>query len=574
MKILLVAINSKYIHSNPAVYSLKEYAGGEDITVREYTINQNRDDVLADIYAAGADVVAVSCYIWNIGFVCSLLWDLHAISPETRIWLGGPEAGYNPAATFEKLPFAELIIRGEGEETFRELADGQTEIRKIRGLNFPDGGSTGDRELLDLGHLPFLYDDISKFDGRILYYESSRGCPYRCAYCLSSTDTCVRMKSLEQVKRELSVIIRQKPKLLKFTDRTFNCSRRQTEEIWRFLKDTDNGVTRFHFEIAAELLTEEQIELIGTMRPGLIQLEIGVQSTNEKTLKAIDRPCDLKKLKDVVARIHEKGNIHQHLDLIAGLPYEDYESFRRSFDEVYAMKPDQLQLGFLKVLAGSPMYDRAGEHGIVYEREAPYEVLKTAYLSYPEVRFLKRISEMVELYYNSMQFKELLKRIEFCFSSPFEMYASMARMYERKEYTTRPPARSRKYEVFLEWAGEEECIDLPQELLREAALTDMYLRENLKSRPEWAGERGFEQQIRDFYDREARTGEVLKEAGTYTSAQLSRMTHIEVLKEGRSEPLFLLFDYARRHPLTQDAAVTHLSLDDDGVLRPENTHKE
>ncbi len=559
MKTLLVAINSKYIHSNPAVYSLKAYAACFDVSICEYTINQDPSFVLEDILLQKAEVVAFSCYIWNIEFVREVARNLHAVNPDIRIWMGGPEVSYYPETIYEELPFVELIMVGEGEETFRELLEGEKPLPDIRGLALPGGVFTGERPKIALARLPFLYENVETFNGRILYYESIRGCPYHCAYCLSAEDCVTTAKELQQVFEELSAILDQKPALVKFVDRTFNCFKQYATEIWKFLKENDNGVTCFHFEVAADLIDEEQLAILKTMRPGLIQLEIGVQSTNPETLKEIHRNNSIDAIRDASIKIHSYRTVHIHLDLIAGLPYENLERFIVSFNEVFAMQPDQLQLGFLKVLKGTPMYDMAEKHGIVYEAKPPYEVLKTAYMSYEDLRLLKRVSDMVEIFYNSGQFKKLVEamlRYKYSFS-PFLLFKDLAEFYRDRGYEINTPARSRRYEVFLEWALGLEGMEAHRQELVLLALYDMYARENLKSRPDWAQPVGHETEIRAFYEREAAEPKLLSGYSGMTSKQLARQTHIEKAFE---EGCYYLFDYSCRNPLSQDAEVHTLWL--------------
>ena len=389
MNILLVGINAKYIHSNPAIYSLAAYAGKfadadgislrNHINIAEYTINQQTEDIEADIYKRMPDVLAVSCYIWNFAMVQELIEDIHQVRPDLPIWLGGPEVSFHPEQLMQKFPFLAGIMIGEGEQTFVELVQGYmdgTDISNIAGLYLPSG-YTAERECLRLDDIPFLYSDLTDFENRIIYYESSRGCPFRCKYCLSSIDKQLRFRSLDLVKKELQFFLDKKVTQVKFIDRTFNAKHEHALAIWHYIKENDNGVTNFHFEISADLLTEEEITLLNSMRKGLVQLEIGVQSTNLDTIREINRNMDLCKLRNAVEKVNAAGNIHQHLDLIAGLPFEDYMSFHDSFNDVYAMRPEQLQLGFLKVLKGSAMEEQAEEYGIGYRKTPPYEVLYT-----------------------------------------------------------------------------------------------------------------------------------------------------------------------------------------------------
>ena len=414
-------------------------------------------------------------------------------------------------------------------------------------------GYTAPRELTDLTTLPFLYEDMEPFTNRIIYYETSRGCPYRCSYCLSSIDKKVRLRDIDVVKRELQFFLDQNVKQVKFIDRTFNCDHKHAMEIWRYIYEHDNGVTNFHFEISADILREEEIALLNRFRPGLAQLEIGVQSTNPETIRAIHRVMDVDKLENIVVAIHRGQNIHQHLDLIAGLPYEDYESFGRSFDRVYAMQPEQLQLGFLKVLKGSDMHEHAKEYGIRYLELPPYEVLYTNWISYGEIRRLKRIEEMVELYYNSGQFTHTLPVLEKAFSGPFAMYEALTDYYQEQGYFTNSPARAYRYQILLEFAAMKDPAN--REIYRELLTYDMYLRENLKSRPAFAAEITEEekQDIRRFYQTEEQERHYLPVYDQYDWKQLSRMTHLEPFRY--PEPHYVLFDYQERNPLNYEAKV-------------------
>lgn len=653
MKFLLVAINAKYIHSNPAIYSLRAYAGPglqEHIQLAEYTINNRMEDILGDIYRQKPDVIGFSCYIWNWSLVQELLTELPKILPGTQIWLGGPEVSYDAPEILEKYPQVSGIMIGEGEATFKELVEVYVKaeeepvrtgkqwvdrLRTIDGLCLPTG-YTPMRESLDMNDLPFLYsemlhgeledsestnpkqghpeqDDLGKtnseqvnseetnspekalenFENRIIYYESSRGCPYRCSYCLSSIDKKVRLRDTEKVKEELQFFLDHRVKQVKFVDRTFNADRQHARAIWRYIAENDNGVTNFHFEISADILKEEDLELLATLRPGLIQLEIGVQSANGETLESVHRFSDLKRLEENVDRVRRNHNIHQHLDLIAGLPYEDYESFGKSFDRVYAMKPEQLQLGFLKVLKGSEMQERASEYGIQYLDRPPYEVLSTKWLSYGEVLRLKQIEEMVELYYNSNQFTHTLPYLERCFAGPFAMYEALADFYEAKGYFVNSPARAYRYEVLFRFACEADPAG--EAVYRELLTFDMYLRENLKSRPAFIGDISGEDKavIRDIYREEEEKRVLLPGYEGYDWKQLSKMTHMEAFRypvwdevtmdtlrgkttgtekwgvicaRGAGDAFaavdtahrYVLFDYANRNPLTYEARVVVL----------------
>ena len=551
MKILLAACNAKYIHSNLAVYNLKSCSGeySSRVVVKEYTINQIRDDILKDIYLEQPDVICFSCYIWNISFVRELVPDLKKILPQVEFWAGGPEVSYDAVEFLKKNPAFFGVMVGEGEETFHELAGYYIErkpetLSEIRGVAFRDENKdrnivhTGWRELMDLSKVPFAYSNLTEFKNRIIYYESSRGCPFSCSYCLSSIDKKLRFRDIELVKKELQFFIDNKVPQVKFVDRTFNCKHDHAMEIWRYITEHDNGITNFHFEISADLLRAEELALMKTMRPGLIQLEIGVQSTNPQTIKAIRRTMDFEKLKRIVEQIHSFGNIHQHLDLIAGLPYEGYDSFHKSFCDVYALHPEQFQLGFLKVLKGSHMMEMTGEYQIFYKDREPYEVLSTAWLTYGEILRLKMVESMVEVYYNSGQFKNTLVFLEKYFYDPFRMYEALGRFYEKKGYSEISHSRMRRYEILMEFAGEQK--EIPSEALSDVMLLDLYLRENLKSRPSFASDqKPYERLIWDY--RKAK--------------KIPKTAHIEVFRDGKK----LLFDYTDRDPLTNNAQLTDIT---------------
>ncbi len=551
LKILLAACNAKYIHSNLAVYNLKSCSGeySPNVVIKEYTINQIQDDILKDIYLEQPDVICFSCYIWNISFVKELVPDLKKILPHVDFWAGGPEVSYDAVEFLKKNPAFFGVMVGEGEETFHELAGYYIErkpenLKEIRGVAFhdetkvPDIVHTGWRELMDLSKVPFAYSNLTEFKNRIIYYESSRGCPFSCSYCLSSIDKKLRFRDIELVKKELQFFIDNKVPQVKFVDRTFNCKHDHAMAIWRYITEHDNGITNFHFEISADLLREEELALMKTMRPGLIQLEIGVQSTNPQTIKAIRRTMDFEKLKGIVEQIHSFGNIHQHLDLIAGLPYEGYDSFHKSFCDVYALRPEQFQLGFLKVLKGSHMMEMTGEYQILYKDREPYEVLSTAWLTYGEILRLKMVESMVEVYYNSGQFKHTLVFLEQYFEDPFRMYEALGRFYEKKGYSEISHSRMRRYEILMEFAGEQK--EIPLEVLSDVMLLDLYLRENLKSRPSFASDqKPYERMIWDYRKVE----------------KIPKTAHIEVFRDGKT----ILFDYTDRDPLTNNARLTDIT---------------
>ena len=578
-KFLLVAVNAKFIHSNPAIYSLHAYAEerfGEMIEMAEYTINQKTEHILADIYSRKPDIIGFSCYIWNWNLIRELLPDLSHVLPDADIWLGGPQVSFNAKAILEQFPKVTGIMIGEGEETFSELLDryqrnDREDFSSVAGLCLRSGFTTP-RETADLSRIPFLYHDTEPFTNRIIYYESSRGCPYRCSYCLSAIDKTVRLRDIGLVKKELNFFLQSKVRQVKFVDRTFNCVHERAMAIWQYLYEHDNGETNFHFEISADIIRDDELELLGRLRPGQVQLEIGVQSVNEKTLAAINRRMDLNRLEYVVSEIRKHRNIHQHLDLIAGLPFEDYESFGRSFDRVYTMRPDQLQLGFLKVLTGAPISLQTEEFGISYTEQPPYEVLYTKWLSYADVIRLKKIEEMVELYYNSSQFGHTLEYLARAFRSPFAMFEALADFYEKNGYFTNSPSRVYRYEVLLDFASEADRGK--KEVYTELLTYDLYLREKMKSRPDFCKSLTDEEHKsyrHVFYREEEKGRRYLPGLCQYDARQLSGMTHLEpfsypvwdmekmLAAPEKGQERYVLFDYSVRDPLTKEAKVCVVS---------------
>ena len=649
MRFLLCGINAKYIHSNLAIFSLKAYADRKkipeaEIILKEYTINNYVEDILQDLYEEKADVVIFSCYIWNISFVRELAAELKKVSPDVKIWAGGPEVSYAANKFLMENPAFDLIMQGEGEEVFSELICltveekcrikdvykqseskkvlsgivekrysierkqavkeekdiedkyfagednvyptnyiDMSKLQKLQGIavwDFSGEAALGNAEsnignktkiintgfatLMNMDTIPFVYEDFHLFEHKILYYETSRGCPFCCSYCLSSVDKTVRFRSLPIVKKELDAFLEAKVPQVKFVDRTFNCNRQRAIDIWSYLVEHDNGITNFHFEISSDLLGEEELELFAKMRPGLIQLEIGVQSTNGETVDAIHRHMDLDKLFHYVDSVHELGNIHQHLDLIAGLPYENYERFGCSFDDLYAHEPDQLQLGFLKVLKGTMMEEEVKKYSILYRNQPPYEVLGTKWLSYDEIILLKGVEELVELYYNSGQYTLTLKYAVPFFESPFRFYEMFSAWYRGKGYHKLNHNRLEKYNILREFLREH--IDENEwDTLDEIMLYDMYLRENVKGRPAWAKDTAqYKKEWKALYREQ---GEKLfpedVQAGIYDSKRAANQSHIEVFEinikkfeqsgQVEKKQVFCLFDYSRRNPLNRAA---------------------
>ena len=574
MKILLVALNSKYIHSNPAVYSLKAYADEilrqccdpdemPGIEIAEYTVNQPLNRTMADIYRKTPDLLFISCYIWNRAEAEMLAADMGKIRPELDIWLGGPEVSFDAEEVLERLPAVKGVIRGEGEKAFarivRAYCGGSSfndALAEITDLTFREASGriavTGESGRIDFDTVPFPYKELDSFSNRIIYYESSRGCPFRCSYCLSSVDKKLKFRSAERVKPELQFFLDRKVPQVKFIDRTFNCSHEHAGEIWRYIRENDNGITNFHFEIAADLMTEEEIELLGTMRPGQVQLEIGVQSTNDKTLKEINRPMDFDRVCEVVSAIRAVNNIHLHLDLIAGLPFEDILSFRSSFNDIFALRPHQLQLGFLKVLKGSPIDRKSENYGLRSTDAPPYEVLSTNWISYEELMGLKGVEEMVEVYYNSGQFIKSVELLLGAFDDAFGFFEALADWYREHGLDMINLSRNQRYENLLEfgraYAGGGELTD--------ALIYDFYSRENVKSRPEFFGQDTVEKEYsKEFYRLEAEEHNKLRSRQCLEAdvRLLRRLTHIEKLGSR-----YYLFDYTQRDPMTNNARVVEL----------------
>lgn len=576
MKTVLVAINAKYIHSNLAVYSLRSYARtfGYEPELLEFTINQQKDQILKGIYEAKPDLLCFSCYIWNLSYAEEIIEDIKKILPKVTIWAGGPEVSYDAPKFLKRHPEVDGIMCAEGEKTLTELISyyeiGKSQGKSLDGINgivYQENKTihqTPLRDIMNMDDLVFPYEDLKDFEHKIIYYESSRGCPFSCSYCLSSIDKKLRFRSFSLVEKELEFFLAHKVPQVKFVDRTFNCKKSHAMAIWTYIKEHDNGITNFHFEVAADLLTEDEIALIQTMRPGLIQLEIGVQSTNEKTLAEIHRKTDFEEITRKVKEVQKGENVHQHLDLIAGLPYENYESFGRSFNDVYALKPEQLQLGFLKVLKGSYMAEAAEEYGCVHKAKPPYEVLGTRWLSYEEILKLKGVEEMVEVYYNSGQFQKTIRAMEHLFETAFSMYEELADFYEKNGYNEVSHTRIRRYEILQEFLQEKEAN---LEYFKQLMIFDLYARENMKTRPQWANDlSAYKMQILDFYKKEEENPELLTDYQGYQARQTIKMTHIEVftydvINENEEKGAYpVLFDYKKRSPLTNDAKAVFVQL--------------
>lgn len=487
MKILLMSLNSKFIHANLAIHSIKQYydhyknSDMPEVTVKEYTINNDMDHILRDLVKGGYTHIFASAYIWNIDQLSILFSNYVKVKQETQVIFGGPEVTYDAIGHLKNKAFLKAVILGEGESTFVSLVEnimtyGDEGYSKTEGVahHSPFGPMMNrPRDLImSLDRIPFPYADLTQFDNRILYYESSRGCPYNCSYCLSSAAQGVRMLSLERVYEDMTTFLDANVQQVKFVDRTFNAIKHHALGIMRYLAAHDNGVTNFHFEITGTLLDEDYFELLSTVRPGLFQFEVGIQTTYEPTMKAINRPIPFEKLKHNCQRILSTGNIHLHVDLIAGLPYESFEQFLKSFDDVYSIGAEQVQLGFLKILKGTSIAEQKAEHGYVVREEAPYEVLENQYISFSELSKLKEIEALVEYYHNSGKFKHTLEYLlKNHFSAPSAFYLDLSRFYEAQGLFDSPVGTYRLYETLFEYS---ETLKVDIELIRDLLKYDYY----------------------------------------------------------------------------------------------------
>lgn len=569
MKVVLVAINAKFVHSNLALYSLYQSAKDyrKHLEIAEYTINHEMDSIVRDLYQKNADVICFSCYIWNIEYVRDAAREIKKVRPDVHIWFGGPEVSYDGPGIFDANPYLDGIMIGEGERTFTELMAyycnaSNTALDDIAGIMFRKNNKviqTPCRFLEDLDDLPFVYADMEQFEHKIIYYESSRGCPFQCSYCMSSIDKTVRFRSLTQVFSHLQFFLDHQVAQVKFIDRTFNIRKDRTVAILQYLSEHDNGVTNFHFEIASDLISEEEIELFAKLRPGYVQLEIGVQSTNVPTIREIRRNMDFCKVAGIVRQLKEPNNIHIHLDLIAGLPEEDIHSFIQSFNDVYRLKPHELQLGFLKVLKGSYMHEKAGEYGIVYGDKAPYEVMKTNWLTFDDIIRLKNVEEMLEVYYNSGLFPNTMEYLEHFFESAFAMYDELSTFYEANGYFGLKHTRMTRYQILFDFMKQkvQQYSAVEEKFAAQLLLLDLYLREDLKTRPSFAlSVEDYKEKIKDVRQ-------------TIAPEWKGKMFHIEpfsidVLQWLQKKNLVeaenvVLFDYEHKHPVSKMAAVYQLS---------------
>ncbi len=559
-KALLIGINSKYIHTNLAIRDLYECSKGkvpQTLGMMEFTINQHPPMILDEIYRQHADILLFSCYIWNIEMVRHLIANYRKIAPNATIVVGGPEVSYHAAEFLAANPAVDYIIKGEGEATLpallRALGDADAALQTIDGILYRNAGQvvqTPDAAPFPMEDLPFPYPDLAAQAGKILYFESSRGCPFRCSYCLSSIAGRVRLMPLEKAFAYLQIFLDAKVPQVKFVDRTFNCNKAHALAIWRYLKAHDNGVTNFHFEVSAHLFDRETLDFLRTVRPEQFQLEVGVQSTNPDTIAQIQRSTDTDKLLGICQEIDSYQNIHQHLDLIAGLPHEDKASFARSFDRVFSIRPQQLQLGFLKILKGSQMEREVAAHEMEYSALAPFEILRTKWLSYDDILLLKGVEDMVERYYNSGRFGNTLQQLLADTPSPYAFFERLGAYYFAQGYHLLSIPKERAHSILK--AFYEAHYAPYSAAMQEVALFDVCLKEKPKKLPEFIpNERRFahKEQVIAFFHTPEQIATHLPQYVNEAPIKVSRLAHLQSFSHDVTDPAlperttFILFDY-------------------------------
>ena len=554
-KVILAALNAKYIHSNLALRYLSRFQNNNQkhhVETMEFTINQRLDFIAEELFRKQPDVVLFSCYIWNVEMLRQLCPILKKIMPDCVIGFGGPEVSYESETFLRENPAVDFVMRGEGELVFTKYlehldAGNPATLGEIESLTYRQGDeifSTPQMHPMDLALLPFPYeDDFSDVQNQIIYYESPRGCPYHCGYCLSSVENGVRFVPLDKALPDLQKFLDKNVPQVKFIDRTFNCKKSHAMAIWKYLHEHDNGVTNFHFEITADLIDQETIDFLKTVRKGLFQFEIGVQSTNPQTIRAINRNVDFAALSEIVQQIKDGGNIHQHLDLIAGLPYEDYDSFGCSFNDVYALHPEQLQLGFLKVLKGSMLHQKQKEFEIVYHDTAPYEVLTTHELPYADTLRLKYVEEMVETYYNSGRFLNTLAYLVPLYESPFAFFEALSQFWVGENYHYLGLSKMGLFDVL--WRFVEQNPKVDKRKLQWEMKFDIALHEKPKKLPAWltvTNEEQWHDKVFAFYGNPALWQKCLPHYKSNKEA--IRQTHLEVFGDEKQKAV--LFDYGKR----------------------------
>ena len=575
MKKLLVGINAKFIHSNLAIRYIQKYAKikNQIIDIEEYTINQPIDDILSSIIEAKVDILGFSCYIWNIDYIKKLIKMIKKITPETKIILGGPEVSYESIDFLKSEEAVDYIVRGEGEASTTNLfqvieVDGLVE--EVSGITYRVGNDIKETKqgiVQNMDDIPFVYEDsMENLEHRLIYYETSRGCPYSCEYCLSSIEKGVRFRSLDKIYGELQFFLDKKVKQVKFVDRTFNAKKSHAIGIWEYLKEHDNGYTNFHFEIVADIIDDKMIKLLKTLRVGLIQLEIGIQSTNEATIVDINRATNFLELKKRILEIKSGNNIHIHLDLIAGLPKEDKKAFMNSFDDVMFMRPEQLQLGFLKVLKGSMMYKKQKDYNLSYREFPPYEIISTNDMSYTVINELKQIEKLLEIYYNSGQFVQSIEYLMTSFDSEFRFFEEFAIYWKKEELEKYKHARISLYEIVYKFAR----VYVEDDFLKELLIHDFCSKENPKKLPIFMKRnQTASKREKDFYKNPDNRIKYFEKYADYDSKQIGRMTHIQFYeydiiywvarnikrKLSRHEEIYIFYDYKSKDTMSKLAKI-------------------
>ena len=540
-KVLLVGINAKYIHSNLAIRYLKNYiqenSTNDNIHTVEYSINNRADEIIQAVFGENPDIIGFSTYIWNVELVLKITATIKLILPNCTIFLGGPEVSYETENFLKSHKEVDFLIKGEGEIPLTEFLNSvtnKTDLSLVTGISYIDKGgnfiNNPPAEYLDMNKLAFPYEDkdFTNLEHKIIYYEASRGCPYNCQYCMSSLDKKVRCTDLEKTKKELLIFLNFGVRQVKFVDRTFNFNKTRSLELWEFLIENDNGITNFHFEIAAILLDDEILEKIKHARNGLFQFEIGVQTTNQKTADAIIRPTDFVKISSVVKKINTYKNIHQHLDLIIGLPFEDYSSFKNSFNDVYALSPQQFQLGFLKLLKGSGLYADREKYNLIHQPTPPYEILSTNELSYKEILFLKIIEDIVDRFHNSERFSNTLSYLKQNFTTPFDFFETLAEYYKTHGYQENL-SKDNHYKMLFDF-GLLKGYSKP--ILSDCIRLDMMSYEKSNKGLHWLETSNFEtykQQIRVFLEDNEKMSKVSEEFTSVPVKERLKKFHIEVL---------------------------------------------
>lgn len=475
-----MAVNAKYVHTNIAVRYLSRYCcqQGLDCDFCEFTINEPKDSILEKLYMSDCDVYGFSCYIWNIGRILEICRNLKQLKPDCKIFLGGPEVSFDSEELLADNSCIDYIICGEGEIAVADFLKKVPDTRRvIQGT-----------KLKSMEELPFPYADedlknVVKGE-KLVYYETSRGCPFSCAYCLSSVDCGVRFLNVERVKRELKRFVDAGVMTVKFVDRTFNADKVRAIEIWEYILSL-GGNTCFHFEIGADLLDDRAIDVLKKAPKGKIQFEIGVQSTNPKTISEISRTMNFSALSQNVKALRKETNVSLHLDLIAGLPYEDYKSFESSFNDVYNLLPDVLQLGFLKLLKGSSLRRSADKYGIVFNAYAPYDVFYTNWISYEEVIKLKAVEDVLERYFNSGRFDKTLKAAVVFFNNPFEFYFKLSEFWNKKGLIGQGVKRITLYQLLYDFLCKELNKENVNSIVAEMKKDYAFWHSNGVGTPDW-----------------------------------------------------------------------------------------